>query len=672
MDMQTRSFSRALLLFSIAAVGLAFLAYFPGLAGDYVFDDFPNLLLNQALHLQTLDIDSLLGASLSSDSGALKRPVSMLSFALNYYFFGIEPYSLKVTNLVLHTFNGIGLFILTFLLLDITRSTNKLKLSSKQIPWLAAIVALVWLVHPINLTSVLYIVQRMASLSAFFMIYGLIFYVWYRNRIYRNEGRLYVLISGCVIFLVLATLSKENGVLFPLYLLLTEAFLFRFRNADQQRNTGISIGFSILVIVPLFAVLAWVSVNIDMLGGGHANRGFTIGERVLTEFRVLSTYLRLIVAPSITELGIFHDDIAVSRSLLDPPTTLYAMLFLASLLALAIYTVRRMPLLSFGLLWFFIGHSLESSIILLELMHEHRNYLAGYGIILSTAVVASYIFNSFHHKALAAPVAVVAVLAFASLTFFRASQWDSNINLALSEADHHPNSPRATYSIARIYVKLVLDGGEEKLAPETMQRLETAINVGKQDIKPDVARLIFAGKSGLPIEDEWLARMHRKLTQYPILSDSIGALKTINTCQRQGCAIPQEAIVRLYITALNNKYLKPHSNIHAYIVTAYADFALNNLQDYELGEQLFREAITIRPEDAQYRINYIGLLLETGRLAEAESQLNTLAELNRLGRLSTIIADLRKQLSAAYQAGPEQVNFGSPLSIEPALGYDAP
>jgi tetratricopeptide (TPR) repeat protein len=659
-----------LLLFFFAATAacLAYLAYAPGLKGDYIFDDFPNLLENRALHLQTLDVDSLLSASLSSSSGILKRPISMLSFALNYYFFGKDPYSFKMTNLVLHVLNGIGLFILSYCLLSISRNAKQLNLSARQVPWLSAIVALIWLAHPINLTGVLYIVQRMASLSSFFVIYGLVFYIWYRNRLFRMQGKLYVLLAGCTTFLVLATLSKESGALFPLYLLLTESLLFKFKNADGKFYLGTSVSFSLFVIVPLIALIVWLLLNPSFILGGYATRDFTFSERVFTESRVITTYLSLIIAPSISELGLFHDDLELSRGLYDPPATLASILFLASLVALALYTARRVPLLSYGLLWFFIGHLLESTVYPLEIMHEHRNYLASYGIILPIVVVLFSVFDRFQMKMLRMPLAILAILIFASATFFRASQWESNISLALSEAEHHPNSPRATYAVARIYAKLVLDGGEKQLSGDTMRRLETAISIGKRDIKPDIALLIFASKTGQPIKDEWLRQLRRKIISWPITPSEINGLKQFIQCQRDSCNVPVDEVNRLFETSLESRYLRPDSQLRADLITVYADFALNNLQDYALTERLFQQAITISPAEPQYRINYIRLLIASGRIAEAGSQLEILARLDTLGNLSSTIKELTEKLSAiAKPASYGYKQSGRKNTIVPGL-----
>ena len=162
---------------------LTVIIYVPGLSGDYMFDDMPNLLHNAQLNIESLDTESLQGAVFSSSSGMFRRPVSMLSFTLNRHFFGIAPYSHKVVNLVIHLLTGIGLYLLSRLVIRSYRQYRNPALSDSTLQWLPVVVAGLWLVHPLNLTPVLYIVQRMTSLAALFTVLGLCLYMAGRMRL---------------------------------------------------------------------------------------------------------------------------------------------------------------------------------------------------------------------------------------------------------------------------------------------------------------------------------------------------------------------------------------------------------------------------------------------------------------------------------------------------------
>ena len=140
--------------------------------------------------------------------------------------------------------------------------------------------------------------------------------------------------------------------------------------------------------VGLLAAMAYVYwSNPQWLWAGYDLRSFTLFERLLTEGRVLWFYLGLIVFPQLEHLGLYHDDIAISTGLFTPWTTLPALVGLAWLAFLSWWTRTRAPLVSFGIAWFLIGHAMESTVLPLEIAHEHRNYLPLLGILLAAAWV---------------------------------------------------------------------------------------------------------------------------------------------------------------------------------------------------------------------------------------------------------------------------------------------
>ncbi len=191
-----------------AAICLLTIAiYVPGLSGDYMFDDMPNLLHNAQLNIETLDTESIQGAALSSGSGKLRRPVSMFSFALNRYFFGLGPYSHKVINLLIHLLTGIGLYFLSRRLIHSYRLYRNPALSDKAMQWIPVVVTGLWLVHPLNLTPVLYIVQRMTSLAALFTVLGLCLYMTGRMRLATGKSGLPLILTGLLLFGGLAIFS---------------------------------------------------------------------------------------------------------------------------------------------------------------------------------------------------------------------------------------------------------------------------------------------------------------------------------------------------------------------------------------------------------------------------------------------------------------------------------
>ncbi len=456
---------------------LTVIVYYPGLAGDYMFDDGSNLLENKQLNIDSLNMESLESAAFSSRAGTLRRPVSMASFALNRYFFGIGPYSNKVVNLAIHLLTGLAPFLLSRLILLSYRDYRKPGLSDGLVTWMPLVVTGLWLVHPLNLSAVLYIVQRMASLSALFTACGLCMYVAGRRRMLAGGAGLAWIIAGLLVFGGLAVFSKENGVLLPLYMLVLETALFRFRDSSERADVKIVSFFILVVAIPAVLALLYLASHASSYLD-YSGRDFTLSERLLTEARVLVFYLKMIVMPSIRELGLYHDDIAISHGLLAPPTTLFSLMALGGMLASAVLLLGKRPLISLGIFWFFAGHSLESSIFPLEIAHEHRNYLADYGILLA---LASGLAEAPLRRL--APIVNYAVpaalfLLFSYTTWLRSEQWSDNINQAVYEARHHPESFRSVFVAGRIHARLALNG-QPRSEAKAFEFLEKARPTGQ-------------------------------------------------------------------------------------------------------------------------------------------------------------------------------------------------
>ena len=207
--MSKKIISYILLCFSIV---ITFLLYQKGLYGDYVFDDGVNILENQKIAITSLDITYLQAAWGSGDAGPLGRPITMLSFALNHYFTGFDPFYFKLTNLFIHLINGLLVFIISLKLFQ-WLSHQYQKISLQSAAYLACLVSLIWLIHPLNLTSVLYVVQRMTSLSALFGLLAVAIYCVWRTRTITGLNTI-IASCGVALSLLASMLSKESGILF--------------------------------------------------------------------------------------------------------------------------------------------------------------------------------------------------------------------------------------------------------------------------------------------------------------------------------------------------------------------------------------------------------------------------------------------------------------------------
>lgn len=438
-----RLISHAAVILSL--IFLLILAYFPGLHGPYVLDDEPNITSVRAIALKEITWDGIQKALWSNDSGPLKRPLAALSFALNHYFAGgfDDTFPFKLTNVAIHIFNSILVY---FLALRLVHSPALIAgLGDKQKLQVAGLAATLWALHPIQLTNVLYVVQRMNSLSALLVILGLIAYIHGREKLEKSEPAGFMLMgAGLVIGTLLGLGAKENAALLPLFAFVIEVTLYRSDCLNRPVRKRLAIFHFFLVLVPAAMFIGYLATHPDFVMHTYAQRNFSLSERLLTEARVLWFYLSLILVPSTHRLGLFHDDISLSTSLLDPACTLPAVAGICAAAAFALILRRKYPLAAFAILWFLVGHSLESSIFGLEIAFEHRNYLPSLGIIFAaTYTIVHFLQKTTGNSKATTGFPVVIIMVFGFGTWSLAGTWKDFYTLAEHCVTNHPNSPRA-------------------------------------------------------------------------------------------------------------------------------------------------------------------------------------------------------------------------------------
>lgn len=437
----------------VITLALAFLVYWPGLPGTFVLDDRQNLHRLGTI-TSVSDFASVAKLLTASESGPLGRPVSLATFALQHADWPSNPFAFKIVNLLLHLVNGLLLF---FLLRQAALLYGAKRETAEQV---ALIATAIWLLHPLQVSTVLYVVQRMTELSATFTLAALVAYLHGRKHIIEGVRKGYLWMSlGIALGLPLAALSKETGALLPLYLLVIETTLLRTVSRPWGWHTW-ALPFFYATLAALLGYL--LMLLIEVLRYGYLAREFTPGERIMTEWRVLLSYLANLFIPRPSAIGLFHDDYSISKSVLDPVTTLFAGLALSALLIVALYFRKRAPVLAFGILWYFAGHLLESTFIGLELYFEHRNYLPMVGPIFT---VTYYVHHAWHRL----PTRRYAVGGMAAAWYFlavfvtqsEARLWAQPKAQAAVWASEKPNSKRAQGLLADY---ALLDGDYEKAA----------------------------------------------------------------------------------------------------------------------------------------------------------------------------------------------------------------
>ncbi len=547
---------KPVLLFCIIAIAIA--CYVPGLTGHFIFDDGINIRINPFLQIDRLDFSALWQAASSGGARPLSRPISMASFAVDYYFFGMDPYYFKATNLAIHVINGLLVFVLVKLLLSLHLRIRGAA-DDNTASWIGLAVAAIWLLHPFNLTGVLYVVQRMTSLAALFTLAGLALYLYGRRSLLDGKRSGLVAIGAALfVFTPFASLCKESGALLPLLILVTEATLLRWSTPDRGSRRMLAAIVGLSVAVPLLLGLFYVLRNPDLILGGYAWRDFSLIERLLTEARVLWFYLHMIVLPNLGEMGLNHDDFLISRGLLSPWTTLPAVAGLLLLAAGAFALRNKQPLITFGIAFFFAGHAMESTIIPLELVFEHRNYLPMLGILIP---LAYYTLNSQLHLPSARvrrTVFFLLLAMFAGLTAARAQQWGDTLLMRMLEVERHPRSVRAQTDLANLYDYLPPTSREDAIDLYNKARFhyQQAADVAPSSISGLFCILAMNAHRGLPVDESILETLEQRLATVPFgppnMNTLIGAARDI----ADGHIVVNAKIVdRIYRAAMSNPRL---------------------------------------------------------------------------------------------------------------------
>ena len=338
------------------------------MSGPFLLDDFANLdALGKYGGIHNWETFKLY---LSGDiSGPGGRFISLLSLLINDNGWPSNPFLFKYTNLLLHLLTGI---LLTWLIYRLMLARRHPERRENRAALIALFTAALWLLHPLNISTTLYVVQRMAILSALFSIMGLLLYVGGRNLLASKPRQAYLWMTLSVTLCTpLAFFSKENGALLPLLILAMEYTVLRHPNSQQPASHWILIflGLPTLLLIGYF-VTHWYVVL-----AGYQIRPFTLTERLLTESRIVLQYLHHLLLPKLGGSGIFNENPVLSHGRLDPPmTSIAAFVIITSTLG-AWWARVRYPLVSLAILFFFTGHLLESTFIPLELYFEHRNYL---------------------------------------------------------------------------------------------------------------------------------------------------------------------------------------------------------------------------------------------------------------------------------------------------------
>lgn len=431
---------------------LLYLVYAPGLHGPFVLDDMHSIVNNPNIKIDDLSAESLYLSARPPRPGArIARPIVKATFALNYYFSGKQfvSFSFKLTNLVIHIVNTLLVLTLTTQLLRCLRARaqneESPRLEGSLWLWFPVVVTALWALHPIQLTGVLYVVQRMTSLGAMCVLAGLLAFVVGRRRLQEDRAfGLFLMVFGMVFGAFLGGLCKENAILTPVYAFIIEMVFFDREKLSPTARRRLRAFFGVALGLIVLAVTLLLILKPEFVTKLYAARNFTMYERLLTQSRALFFYLSLMIVPSLRSFSLYHDYLPISKSLFAPWTTMLSLLAWGALVVVALRMLRRASMVSFAVLWYLAGHAVESSFLGLEIAFEHRNYLPSFGVLFA---LTYYGFRLVESRSLPRVVAVstvcIVLTTMSFVTYARAGAWSTLGSFAYFTVRNHPTSYRA-------------------------------------------------------------------------------------------------------------------------------------------------------------------------------------------------------------------------------------
>ena len=597
---------------------LIFISYSHTLKSSWHLDDYPNIVDNPGLHLNDLYPQSLYKTFISHpwQAGKVYRPFACLTFALNWYMGRDHVAGYHLINISIHFLTAVFLYLTVLSLYRTPNLENKDSINPKLIALLAASL---WAVNPIQTQAVTYIVQRMASMAAMFYILGILFYV--KGRICKVSWQRMLLYMGCIISYGLACGSKENAAILPLALILVE-FIF-FQNFDDVKKVKRIGGLAAVagVLLLLTAIIIFVNVDDFSFFKGYRHRPFNLQQRLMTQPGIVIFYLTQLFYPMPQRLSIEHH-VDISTSLFQPWHTLPAIFLVLILIGLGVSQIKKRPLIAFGILFFFLNHIIESTVLPLELVFEHRNYLPS--LFLFWPIAAAMLWVVDYYRSRKRPLAVtlnafivLCVLGLGFSTYIRNTVWTTETTLWEDATKKAPGRTRPAYSLAKANFKagnldkaltlfnqsLITEGSKPKYSQALSLNGIASIYYARQDYEKVIElcrrALEIAPRFETARYNKVLAQM--KLGQWEKASESLDWLLAHRKHRADYWLMKGFILLKQDRPGIALAYLRKALRIRPgdRKTLLSAGLALSSIKQYKQAEWFFKRALRQSPRDIQ-------------------------------------------------------------------------
>jgi tetratricopeptide (TPR) repeat protein len=616
------------------------------------------------------------------------RYIGYLSFALNYYLDGLNVIGYHILNILIHIINALLVYRLVILTFR-TPFFNAFSSDKSNVTAVAFISALLFACHPVQTQAVTYIVQRLASLATLFYLLSIVSYIKSRVELSAPRRKSFYILS--IVSAIFAMFTKEISFTLPLSIILCEIFFFE--GSIRKRTLYLLPMVLTMLLIPLTALFSsgLIEVNQDSMEKAlNSNNaiGITAKDYLFTQFRVIMTYLRLLVCPVSQNLDY---DYPIYRSFSDPNVFL-SLIFLLSLFGIGLFLFYRsrlkssnapyQRLISFGIFWFFITLTVESSIVpISDVIFEHRLYLPSAGFFIAAATSVVLLNKYLDEKKINArkvifPIVFIIIAALSVTAYARNKVWQTDVSLWGDTAAKSPQKARPHKNLGVAYFKanrLAESEQEFHLVFRTVDFAELEYNLGLiYYMQGRLAEAIEAYKKAISLDSGYYEAYGNLGAAYAAIGKYDEAIMQFQTAIR----LKPDNIENYYNLALayeNQGDVNAAARQYSLVMQRKPSLTeeLNNLgvSSYKLGNmdaaiKKYRIAIILDPDMVQSHYNLALALIKLRRLNEAEKELKTALKLKpdlagahyhlamsyeRQGRLNNTI----RELEAALKIQPD-------------------
>ncbi len=581
------------LLLCMLAV-IVILIYSGTLTTPFIFDDINNIRDNPHIRIPFLSFKNLAWAGF--ESPLANRPVANISFALNYYVHGYNLVGFHVVNILIHLASGIFLYAFV----KATMQTPTLRARYAGSGWIPFFTAFIWLVHPLQTQSVTYLVQRMNSLAAMFYVLSMLLYV--KFRLNTGNRSKWLLLAGCILAGMLAFGTKEISATLPVFIALYEWYFFQGLSRPWVKHRALILaGLGVFIIA--ISLLYFGNDPFARILNDYNSRDFTLVQRVLTQFRVVILYISLLIWPQPGRLSLDHD-IVLSYSLINPLTTLLSMSVIIVLILLALLLAKKEPLISFCIFWYFGNLVIESSIIGLELVFEHRNYLPS---MLAILLVVTLVFKYLKPAWMGVVALCVMGTLFTVWTFERNKVWSDEITFYRDCIEKAPGKARPYNNLGAA----LLRGGS---LVKAVEQFESALK-----IKPDYVDAHYNLGYALSRQGNLAGGIHQFAETLRLDPKNLKALNNM------GVALALQGRYRQAINYFKAALKQNPGDVDVHYNLA---IALKNEGNPDDAANHFARVLALNPQHAEAHYNLGLFLQERGQVEAANQHFSRALEIN--------------------------------------------